>query len=279
MDKKSHIILKNSAIWAFSVIFTLAIALYQRMTGPTYPVRGEVTIGAQSFRYKLIRTYDKPDGAQVKIIAKDTSLRGEITFRRFKSYDKWVTAPMMRRGDTLVGTLPHQEPAGKVMYQVTLMKGDQRYLLNEEIAVLRYKGHVPLLVLIPHIIFIFLAMLFSTLTGLMAVFKGKHVYSYAWITIITLALGGMIFGPIVQKYSFDAFWTGWPFGNDLTDNKSLIAFLFWIGALLVLRKKRGNRLWPTLAAIVLLIVFLIPHSVLGSEIDYTKTPPAEQVKH
>jgi len=278
MEKKSHIILKNSAIWTFSVIFTLAIAVYQRMTGPTYPVRGEVTIESNSLRYKLIRTYDGADGAPVNIIVTDTSLHGEITYRRFKSFDKWITASMVRRGDTLIGTLPHQEPAGKVMYRVTLMKGDQRYLLNEEIAVLRYKGHVPLIVLIPHIIFIFLAMLFSTLTGLMAVFKGKHVYSYAWITIITLALGGMIFGPIVQKYSFDAFWTGWPFGNDLTDNKSLIAFLFWIGALLVLRKNRGNRLWPTLAAIVLLIVFLIPHSVLGSEIDYTKTPPTEQVK-
>jgi hypothetical protein len=30
------------------------------------------------------------------------------------------------------------------------------------------------------------------------------------------------------------------------------------------------------AAIVFLVVYLIPHSVLGSEIDYTKQAPASQ---
>ena len=38
----------------------------------------------------------------------------------------------------------------------------------------------------------------------------------------TLGLGGMILGPIVQKYAFGAYWTGIPFGHDLTDAKNLV---------------------------------------------------------
>lgn len=262
--------LKHILIWFFAFIFTAAIAIYQRMTGPSYPVRGTVKIEQQEIKFRLIRTYDGNDDARVKIIATDTSFRGEITYRRFKSYDKWITAKMERSGDTLIGALPHQAPAGKIMYQVSLLKGDQRILLNEHPAVLRYKGFVPGYVLYPHILFIFMAMLFSTITGLMALIRSKKTYIYAWITLVTLLLGGMILGPIVQKFSFDAYWTGWPFGHDLTDNKSLVAFIFWAIALFMLYKDKMNRIWPVIAALILLLVFLIPHSMLGSEIDFTK---------
>jgi hypothetical protein len=116
----------------------------------------------------------------------------------------------------------------------------------------------------------FMAMLFSTLTGLVVIFRAKNSYIFAWITVISVGIGGLILGPIVQKFAFDAYWTGWPFGHDLTDNKSLVAFIFWVVALAVMKKNRENRLWPVIASIVLLVVFMIPHSVLGSEIDYTK---------
>lgn len=270
--------LKTTLIFLFSLIFTLFIAVYQRMTGPTYPVKGRITIGKQELKYKLIRAYDGADQAPVQITVSDTTIKGEIRYRRFKSYDSWQTAPMIRTGEKLTGYLPHLPPAGKIMYEVTLVKGDQRFALNEQPAVLRYKGKVPASVLIPHIIIIFLAMLFSTFTGLMVLFKGRNTYLYAWITVLTLLVGGMILGPIVQKFSFGAYWTGWPFGNDLTDNKSLVAFVLWVIALVVLQRNRTNRLWPVLASIVLLIVFLIPHSVMGSEIDFTKDQQIETTR-
>lgn len=269
---------KYILIWVFSVIFTLAIAIYQRMTGPTYPVRGKAEIAGQTIPFKLIRTYDGADDAPVKVIVKDTSISGEIKFRRFKSYDTWHIAGMVRSGDTLTGFLPHLDPAGKIMYEITLISGSQRVQLTEHPAVLRYKGHVPDYALIPHIFFIFFAMIFSTLTGLLAAFRMKHVYIYAWLTAIFLAIGGMILGPIVQKFSFDAYWTGWPFGHDLTDNKSLVAFIVWIIALVVLARKPQNRTWPVIASIVLLVVFLIPHSMLGSEIDFTKEQATEATR-
>jgi len=268
--------MKNIFIWLFAIAFTLTIAVYQRMTGPSYPVRGKVEIGGQEIKYRLIRTYDGSDDAPIKIVAADSSIKGELKLRRFKSYDTWQTQTMQRKGDTLIGYLPHQEAAGKIMYEVTLLQGDKHYQLLDHPAVLRYKGFVPGYVLLPHIFFIFMAMLFSTLTGLMVIFRSKHTYIYTWITVVTLLLGGLVLGPIVQKFSFDAYWTGWPFGHDLTDNKSLVAFIFWVIALFVLKKNRENRLWPVVASIVLLVIFLIPHSVLGSEIDFTKEQPIEK---
>ncbi len=271
-------ILKSFLIWFFAVIFTLSSAFYQKMTGPTYPVRGHAEIGGKQIKYRLIRSYDLSDDAKITVVVPDTSVKGELMLRRFKSMDNWQTTTMVRHGDTLIGLLPHQAPAGKVMYEVTLIKGDQRVLLNDHPAVLRYTGYVPRFILIPHILFMFMAMLFSTLTGLMVVFRGKNSYLYAWITVISVGIGGLILGPIVQKFAFDAYWTGWPFGHDLTDNKSVVAFFFWVIALLVMKKNRENKLWPIVASVVLLIVFLIPHSTLGSEIDFTKDQKTEVPK-
>lgn len=262
--------LKTILIWVFAVIFTIASAFYQKMTGPTYPVRGHAEIAGQTVKYRLIRSYDLSDDAKVTVLVSDTSVKGELKLRRFKSMDNWQVQPMQRHGDTLIGALPHQAPAGKVMYDVTLVKGDQRVLLNARPAVLRYTGYVPRYILIPHIFFMFFAMLFSTLTGLMVIFRQKYTYLFAWITVVSVGIGGLILGPIVQKYAFDAYWTGWPFGHDLTDNKSIVAFIFWVIALFAMKKNRENQLWPIIASIVLLAVFMIPHSVLGSEIDFTK---------
>ena len=93
-----------------------------------------------------------------------------------------------------------------------------------------------------------------------------------WLAIITavfLFVGGIILGPIMQKYAFDAYWTGFPVGKDLTDTKTLIALLAWIVALIAGRGGKPARGWYVAAFVLTLIVFIIPHSVLGSELDYS----------
>ena len=83
-------------------------------------------------------------------------------------------------------------------------------------------------------------------------------------------LGGFVLGPLMQKFAFGVAWSGFPFGTDLTDNKTLIAFLAWIVALVAGRRGRPARPFVIAASLVTLLVFLIPHSLLGSEYDYSK---------
>lgn len=262
--------LKSFLLWVLAFIITVGAGYYQRTTGPTYEVRGKVVIDGNTYKYKLIRTYDGSDDAAIELNIPDPEVMGELKLKRYKSHDEWSTSPMVREGEKLTGYLPHQEMAGKVMYHVTLMKNGNSYLLNEEPAILRYKGFVPRGVLFVHIITIFLAMLFSTRAAFEVIFKLKYTYLYTWLTVVFLALGGMILGPVIQKYAFDAYWTGWPFGHDLTDNKSLLAFIFWVVALVYQIWKRERKGWVIAAAVVLFVVYMIPHSAFGSEIDYTK---------
>jgi hypothetical protein len=257
-------------LWTLAFLIVAAAAVYQRMTGPTYPVRGIATIGSSEVRYRLLTSSDAPGDQEIRLAAPDPRVQGYIRLRRTPSRDPWRTLPLARQDGFLVAQIPHQPPAGKVMYQVFLESGADPVALTDKPVVLRFKGPVPLYVLIPHVTCMFLAMLFSTACGLKALMKAGNLRKLTLWTLGLLCAGGLILGPIQQKLAFGAFWTGWPFGSDLTDNKTVVAMIFWVGALWRLRKKPDSRGWVLAASALLMLVYMIPHSMLGSEIDYTQ---------
>jgi hypothetical protein len=264
---------KSWFLWVITILFTLFISYLQRTTGPTYPISGKVMVGQEEVKYKFIRS-DEIEGeseqSEIPIIASE-NISGSYIFRRYKSFDDWTEKALERRGEELIISIPRQPKAGKMQYQVSLTDGENTVKIPEEPVIMRYKGVVPKLpVLLPHVLMMLLAMIFSTRTGLEALVRGKKTFKLALWTLIFLGIGGLILGPIMQKYAFDAYWTGWPFGHDLTDNKTIVSFIFWVIAVIVLFKNKANRVWPIVAAIVLLAIYSIPHSALGSELDYTK---------
>jgi len=260
---------KNTLFWIIAIIITLLSSVYTRITGPTKPERGQVEIADENIRFRLIRTWDQPSDAPVRIKVENMDIDGYFRYKRYPSFDQWDTLRLDRDDNHLTAYIPEQPAAGKVMYQVVLEKGDDKATLTEEPIVIRFRDAVPAWALTPHIIFMFAAMLFSMRAGLAALAKEK-TYHYALWTIVTLILGGLIFGPIVQKYAFGDWWTGWPFGTDLTDNKTAVSFIFWLIAFFKVRRNPFHRTWVLVAAIVLFIIYLIPHSLLGSEIDWTQ---------
>ena len=265
---------KTILLFFFAFIFTAALAIYQRMSGPTYPIGGKIVINGETIKYKLLRTSDDAGDQKLQVKVTDKSINGVFAFKRFKSNDKWTFIPMAREGENLIAFIPHQPPAGKIAYYTYLNK----QWLNHKPTILRFKGSVPLFIIIPHVFFIFLAMFFAVVTLLEVIYKRKNVYLYTWLTVIFFTVSGIVLGPLMQEYAFGVLWTGWPFGHDLTDNKTLASLIIWIIALAVLRKNRENRIWPVIAFVVMFAVYMIPHSVLGSEIDYTKAPATEMTK-
>jgi hypothetical protein len=266
-------VMKRSLLfWILAVILTLSSAVYQRMTGPTHPVRGSAVLAGGSIQWTLDRSHGGSGDQPVRLFVADAGTEGSLFFKRYKTDDEWTRMRMLRRGDTLAAMLPHQPPAGKLEYAVELQAGNAFLRIPEEESIVtRFKGHVPNGFLFPHVIAMFLAMLFSMRVGLETLRRDAKLRVLVIWTVALITLGGMILGPIVQKFAFGAFWTGFPFGTDLTDNKTLIAFIAWTAALMaVLRAKESSfPRWLVLAAsIITLAVYLIPHSMMGSELNY-----------
>jgi len=261
---------KEILLWILAFAITIGSAVYQRMTGPTYPSRNKIRVGENTISAKLLRSETTGKDLPIEVKVSDKSISGYVQFQRYKSMDDWKKILMIRAGDTLTAQLPSQPASGKIMYFVFLQKDNQKISMSgDKPVVARYKGAVPAAVLIPHVLFMFLAMLFSNRAAFEALNQRGKAYQYTLWTIGLFLIGGFIFGPLVQNYAFGELWTGIPFGYDLTDNKTLIAMLGWILAWIKNRNGKKGRGWIIFAGILMLTVYLIPHSVLGSELDYT----------
>ncbi|MBN2666787.1 MAG: hypothetical protein JXR67_09770 [Bacteroidales bacterium] len=278
--------MKKIILWILAIIITLGAAYYQRKTGPTNPRDTYLTVNDTLVKVRLVRSLGLDERPEVRLAITDTAVKARLYYRRYRTGEEYSSSEFIYKvypvnsmfmnkvfGITeetgLYAAVPPQPPAGKIEYYLELTDSSGKTtVLKETPVVIRFKGAVPSYILTPHIIFMFLAMLLANVAGLMALFKLPAFRKYSVWTLVTLIAGGMILGPAVQKFAFGDFWTGVPFGWDLTDNKTLIALLFWILAV-VMNKKRDTRVYTILAAAVTLIIFSIPHSMFGSELDYS----------
>ncbi len=276
--------LTSAILWLVAIIVTIGCFTYQDKTGPTYPLEGELETAQDTLHFKFLRS--ETIGTDLKIMFLDPvpeGITGYVKYRRFKSNDDWSTMPMepgafefSRRGrnEAVQGVgaeLPSlQERAGKYEYLVYVEdgKGEPVSVTGEKAIYARYKADVPTWAFMLHILAIFASMIFALRTVFEALIDGKYKWMM-WTTIASLLLGGFVLGPLVQWYAFGVWWSGVPFGYDWTDNKVLVELVFWLLSAFLNRGHRRNRWSVYLAGLVTLIVCFIPHSLFGSEYNYT----------
>ncbi len=274
-------------LWVAAVVATVACLAFQNRTGPTYPLAGTFDTARGKVDFTFLRSQEI--GSGLPILLKEpvpAGVTGKVRYRRFKSHDAWSEAPMApgtfrlaRRGTVEevkgVGVeLPSlPERAGKYEYLVLVDDGaGERSVTGDRPVYARYKAPVPRPVLLVHILVVFVSMTLALRAGLAAL-TGGPVRGLVVATIVSLVLGAFVLGPIVQKYAFGVWWSGVPFGYDWTDNKVLVELVAWVGAAFVVaraRSARAGRAAVVGATAVTLAVYFIPHSIFGSEYDYTR---------
>lgn len=252
-------------LWLLAFFITAGSAVFQRMTGPSYPKHYVTLLDGKAIEVVLERAHGGISDHPVRVETNGAAVAGRVEWKRYNTGDPMVSIPMTMSDGVLTALLPAQPPAGKLQYTVFLTDGKQTFSAS---TVIRFRGDVPAAVLIVHIAAMFLGMLLSARTGLEIFAKEPSLKRLTYLTFAVITFGGMVMGPLVLKYAFNEWWTGFPFGNDITDNKTLIAFLGWLGAAVALTKAKDPKKWILAAAIITLLVFLIPHSLWGTELDY-----------
>ena len=255
--------MKKSLYWLLAIVITLVLSVYQRMTGPTHPKKVTVELNGESYKIRLPRSGVQQDEiVTLKGVPSDT--KAQLHYRRYPTSNDYTTVDFTWKENECQAALPVQPVAGKLQYYITVEGKD--YLADEPLLI-RFRNDVPAGILVPHILFMFAAMLFAVYTFLLVITRKKYS-RWLKITVGTLFIGGFILGPLVQHVAFGPWWTGFPLGTDLTDNKTLLSFLFFVAALATLKWKY-NKWVVGLAILFMIAIFSIPHSVFGSEYDYT----------
>ncbi|MFC2144377.1 hypothetical protein ACFLQM_01685 [Acidobacteriota bacterium] len=271
---------KTVALWIAAFAVTVLLAVFQRMTGPSYPIRGIASLPAgESLSYSLPRSNEGRETLRIAIAAPSNATRAKLEWRRFPTDEPFRGQAMTANAEGEFETrIPPQPAAGKVEYRILLEFPDGSISIpTSEAVVARYRASVPAYVLIPHILAMFLSMLVSS-RALFEVLRpgAPRARNLVLVSMALLVVGGLMLGPVVQKFAFGAFWTGWPYGHDLTDNKTLIAFLAWLPATILAWRRAKTRLAVALGWVVMMGIFLIPHSARGSQLDWSEVEPVTE---
>ncbi len=263
-DKKARRWL-NVTLWVVAVVLMMTSAVYQRLTGPTYRLRGEFSVAGEVYRYRLIRSAFSTADTLVSIPLPRGQITGSLSYKRYPTDDEFVSVPL-EVSDTLMGArLPAQPPAGKLEYYLTLeTAGGEAVRIPdspEGTVIIRFKGPTSIFILLPHVLMMFFAVLIGMRAGLAGLLSPSGMRKLAWTTFVLVTIGGLMLGPIVQKTAFG-------------ENKTLIMWAVWVLALVVLERFRGRQLVGRMAvigaAVVMVVVYLIPHSLRGSQLDYSQ---------
>lgn len=280
-------------LWVVAVLVTVSAAAWQRRTGPSYPLRTSGILAGEALAARLPRSHVTSEDAKVEVPAPAAASSAVLLWRRYPTEAAFEPQAMQREKDRFVGRLPRQPPAGKVEYRVRIegRNGGPPLLLpaaDDDAVVLRYRGPVPAAILVPHIAAMFLAILVGTRAALAALLGRLEMRRLALLALGLLTAGGMVLGPLVQRFAFGELWTGWPNGHDLTDNKTLLMWLAWVAAAGVLLRVRRpdraalRRVAVLVAFVVMIAVYLVPHSLRGSELDYDRfeegVDPADAIR-
>ena len=183
--------------WLLAVVITLVLSVYQRMTGPTNPKRVTVELNGETYRMKLPRSGVQQDETVV-LKGIPANVHAQLHYRRYPTSDAYTTVDFKWEDSQWQAALPVQPVAGKLQYYITV---DGTDFPVDEPLVIRFRNDVPASILIPHILFMFAAMLFAVYTLLLIITR-KEYAKWLKITVATLFVGGFILGPLVQHVAF-----------------------------------------------------------------------------
>lgn len=256
----------------FSFVLCIVLAFFQRITGPTYPVKGKIEADNIKISYNFPRSCNIYQKKCIVKIDYHKDFNFYLFYKRYKVDEEFKKIDFEKKDNYFIAVLNDEyKPASKIEYFVYYKIGNESFKINDEPIVLRFKDKVNTLVIVLHVVLMFLFLTITFYLTFLILFEKKYSTFLFWLNYLTLFVGGFILGPLLQKQAFGVWWSGFPFGYDMTDNKTLLIFIFWsYAAYQLLINKKDIKRYILISSLITFLSYLVPHSLLGSEYDYTK---------
>lgn len=266
-----------------AVVVTLAVVFAARYFGPNRPFRVECTAGGVHYSHRTPRSHTGDGPAVLRLEVKAPSgqetLPTAVLAAKVKDTEVWHRYPPAREeagpegGRVLVYEVPHQPPTTRVFYRFEVRAGGASPVVLERDSgdplMVKFKNPVPVWVWVPHVLCMFGGFFFLIWCALIILLPARKdapavPVRPAWLSWTIMFIGGVPFGIAMNWYAFGVTWEAFPFGEDVTDNKTQVALVVWgvAALLLAIRKGQGKmtRVASVIAALVVLAIYLIPHS-------------------
>ncbi|MDD3642461.1 MAG: hypothetical protein PHQ19_03250 [Candidatus Krumholzibacteria bacterium] len=265
------------------IVITLLIFVVARRISRNRPAELDLEFAGARVRHTSVYEQVGPGEPRIDLAIDPAYAVEPSLVYRVGGAELLETLPMERSGPLWTASLPSLERGRRIEYGFRLVPaGDESPArpVTTRLFRIKYKGEVSPTVLVLHILCMFASFFFivESVLGAGAILargepKEFTVAMTRWVVLFSF-LGGWPLGWVLNWQRFGVMWEGFPFGYDVTDNKTQILFLFWlVVVLLSWRSFFGRRqgrdpapvrvyAWAVLvSAAVSLALFLVPHSL------------------
>ncbi|MHC4944947.1 MAG: hypothetical protein ACYTG7_18180, partial [Planctomycetota bacterium] len=245
-----------------AVVITLLMVVTARYFGPNRKYTVETRADGLVLSHKAPRSQTGEGPAALDVRVKldgrkaadlDIELKGRV-----KGAPDWerLSVARIESGDegwdkVFVFEVPPKPYTTRYFYtfEIGLAKEEQELSLAREDGapmMVKFKGDVPAWIVIAHVLgmfggfFLLILCAFHSVGLAMGREDHKASSRLAWWSWIVMFMGGVPFGFAMNYYAFNVFWEAFPFGGDVTDNKTQIALLLWGLAAVGLSWKKGR---------------------------------------
>ena len=272
---------------AAGLVLTVLLLAVARQLSKNRPEEAEVSAGGITLRHTTVFEHV---GEGSPVIMLDISSAGDEIERADLVYVEPGTGKEGREtmsgtgAGRWKGTLPERAKGERLTYYFEVEAGTGRPVRLPDDGrtgfLLKYKGEVSAVVLWLHVIFMFGAFFFMIEAALCAVNilagredKRMTMLMVRWLVFFTF-VGGWPLGFVLNRQRFGPVWEGFPFGYDITDNKTQLMFICWLITIFLSLSsfigkeeerdrvgRRGFAMAVLASFTISLAIFLIPHSL------------------
>jgi hypothetical protein len=268
-----------------SIVVTMVLLVAARWLSKGKPVDYTVREAGMTLYHRTVAAQIGPGQPRIKVRVDPPLLLGMVV--------RWIQPPskeiggrgLLRVEDNKYEVfLPDLGKGARIKYWITVtnVEGTRIRIPKDpsKFGILAFKGKASKPVLVAHIVFMFGAFFFMVMSlfgaaGILRAHEGKiaTVRSARWVLICSF-VGFVPLGMLLNHETIGTLWEGFPFGRDITDNKTQVIFVLWLVSLLLVRGsfigggEEKDRLGPApfawaiiVSFLVSLALFIVPHSI------------------
>lgn len=225
-----------------------------------------------------------PDGVTVYYLTREKLLEKKDNLQQ-SDFTPLVMTPTAH-GNYFINTLPHRQKAQKYYFFISVKDNKnlavtlpENPLVNKDFFRVTYKSDPNLWGLAAHVLLMIMTLFFLVHTLYFVInylankkeWSIKAGFSTVFWGMVVFFISGFPLGMWIAYEKYGVAWGGVPFGWDITDNKTQIAFLYWLSVMILAKAvlfKRGEGGYKAFAylslfgiALTTVIFTVIPHSL------------------
>jgi hypothetical protein len=264
--------MKHSLIlWSSALLLTFLTGYIQSGTSEYYPVTGTIGIDEKKVSYRFEKFFNDKDDYRFIIRTDNPDIQAVVKWKKtrtsnidlsevdWKNEEKWKMIEMKNNNDALIANIPKQNAGEIILYFAEIYKDGKKYIVPDKPVTLLFQGYVPSMISFLSNFALFGGLLLSYRTGLSALGGFNENQKIKKLTLFTVALFfvyTIAVTPLRKSYELNAINNKVIPITSLFDIQSILLFLLWIAAMVIVFKVKNPKRFATTFAVLTALVFL-----------------------